>query len=225
MGWNTLGPVARPDRAGNDISSKGTSMSTIQRQARRNLLLSVLAGLGLAACGSGPGSSEGPVSTSVSRGSDRATLIREAQAALDELYRVQPGARRLGDQARAVLVFPSITQAGLGVGGLYGNGVMFRGREPVGYYNIAGGTFGFQAGAQSFSQGYFFNTDEALATFRTTKGLELGAGASAVAADFGASGEVSTSTLQKPLVVATWGQSGLMAAAVLEGAKITELGS
>ena len=213
----------RPDRAGNDISSEVTSMSTIQRQARRNLLLSVLAGLGLAACGSGPGSSEGPVSTSVSRGSDRATLIREAQAALDELYRVQPGARRLGDQARAVLVFPSITQAGLGVGGLYGNGVMFRGREPVGYYNIAGGTFGLQIGAQSFSQAYFFNTEEALQTFRNTKGFELGAGLTATAASFGANGEISTATLQKPLVVTTWGQSGLMAGVTIEGAKITEI--
>jgi lipid-binding SYLF domain-containing protein len=145
------------------------------------------------------------------------------RASLDEFYRLQPGARRLGEGAQSVLVFPSITQGGLGVGGLYGNGVMFRGGEPTGYYNVAGGTFGFQAGVQSFSQGYFFNTADSLETFRTTKGFELGAGASAVAADFGASGEVSTSTLQKPLVVATWGQSGLMAAAVIEGAKITRL--
>jgi hypothetical protein len=38
-----------------------------------------------------------------------------------------------------------------------------------------------------------------------------------------ASGEVSSATLQKPLAVTTWGQSGLMAAAVLEGAKIIGL--
>jgi lipid-binding SYLF domain-containing protein len=198
-------------------------MITAGRPARRNVLLAALAGLGLAACGGGPGSSTGPVSVSTSQGVDRSALAREAQAALDQFYRQQPGARRLGEQARAILVFPSITQAGLGVGGLYGNGVMLEGGRPVGYYNIAGGTFGLQAGAQTYSQGYFFNSDDALATFRRTYGLELGAGASAVAAEFGASGEISTSTLQKPLVVATWDQSGLMAAAVIEGAKITEL--
>jgi hypothetical protein len=38
-----------------------------------------------------------------------------------------------------------------------------------------------------------------------------------------ASGEVSSATLQKPPAVTTCGQSGLMTAAVLEGAKITEL--
>jgi lipid-binding SYLF domain-containing protein len=44
-----------------------------------------------------------------------------------------------------------------------------------------------------------------------------------VAADFGAQGEVSSSTLQAPLVVVTWGQSGLMAGATVEGLKITEI--
>jgi lipid-binding SYLF domain-containing protein len=48
-------------------------------------------------------------------------------------------------------------------------------------------------------------------------------GLTAVAADFGAQGEVSTSTLRAPLVVVTWRQSGLMAGATIEGLKITEI--
>jgi hypothetical protein len=44
-----------------------------------------------------------------------------------------------------------------------------------------------------------------------------------VAADFGADGAITTSSLQKPVVVATWGQSCLMAGVNLEGAKITEI--
>ena len=43
-----------------------------------------------------------------------------------------------------------------------------------------------------------------------------------MAADFGANGEVTSSTLQKPVVVLTGGQSGLMAGATIEGAKMTE---
>jgi lipid-binding SYLF domain-containing protein len=136
---------------------------------------------------------------------------------------MRPGTRELGNRARAVLVFPSITQAGLGVGGLYGTGAMLENGRAVGYYNIVGGTFGFQIGGQSFSQAYFFNTAEALETFRKTKGFELGAGATAVAADYGADGSITTSTLQKPVAVVTWGQSGLMAGANIEGAKITEI--
>ena len=80
-----------------------------------------------------------------------------------------------------------------------------------------------KAGAQEFSQAYFFNTAEALKTFRETKGFQGGAGASAVAADFGANAALTSATLQKPVVVATWGQAGLMAGATIEGAKITEI--
>lgn len=188
--------------------------------SRRALLATAgMAALGLAGCSN----TQGPVSASTTAGSRRAKIDDEARAALAELYRTRPGARRLGDRAKAILVFPTITQAGLGVGGLYGDGAMLEGGDITGHYNIAGGTFGLQIGGQSFSQAYFFNTAEALETFRKTKGFQLGAGVTAVAADFGADGEITTSTLQKPVVVMTWGQSGLMAGAMIEGAKITEI--
>jgi lipid-binding SYLF domain-containing protein len=193
--------------------------SSMTRMTRRAVAAAGLLALGLAACSN----TKDPAATSVSKGSNRAQIDAEVDAALESLYAQQPGARRLAQQARAILVFPNITQAGLGVGGLYGTGAMRQGGRTVGYYNIAGGTFGLQIGAQSFSQAYFFNTEEALQTFRTTKGFELGAGLTATAASFGANGEISTATLQKPLVVTTWGQSGLMAGVTIEGAKITEI--
>lgn len=187
--------------------------------ARRPLLAAALLALGLAGCGN----TEGPVSASTSAGADRTLINSEVDAALQTLYKNQPGARQLAENARAILVFPTVTQAGLGVGGLYGNGAMRENGRTAGYYNITGGTFGFQIGAQSFSQAYFFNSAEALETFRRTLGFELGANATAVAADFGADGSITTSSLQKPVVTATWGQSGLMAGVNLEGSKITEI--
>jgi lipid-binding SYLF domain-containing protein len=187
--------------------------------SRRALVtLAAVASLGLAAC-----QSDGKVSTSVSKGSSASEIDAKVTAALNELYKTREGSRTLANQAKAILVFPDITQAGLGVGGAYGTGAMRRGGSTTGYYNLAAATVGFQIGAQSFSQAYFFNTQEALNKFEETKGFELGAGATAVAADFGASGEVSTSTLQQPLVVVTWGQSGLMAGVSLEGAKISQI--
>jgi lipid-binding SYLF domain-containing protein len=187
--------------------------------ARRTVVAAGLVTLGLAGCSN----KEGPVSAGTTAGAEKTSLAQSSRAALEQFYATRPGARKLGESAKAILVFPSITKAGLGIGGLYGDGTMFEGGKPVAYYNIAGGTFGLQIGAQSFSQGYFFNTAEALKTFRETKGFQLGANASAVAADFGADGSISTSTLQKPLVVASWGQSGLMAGIDVQGAKITEI--
>ena len=165
----------------------------------------------------------GPASGSTSGGADRAAIDREVRAALNELEAKNPAAAGLARRAKAVLVFPNITQAGFGIGGQYGTGAMLEGGRTVGYYNIVGGSFGWQIGAQSFSQAYIFNTAEAVETFRRNRGFEVGVGLTAVAADFGAQGEVSSSTLQAPLVVVTWGQSGLMAGATVEGLKITEI--
>jgi lipid-binding SYLF domain-containing protein len=182
----------------------------------------LVAGLGLAGCeGTGTGNR---VAASTSTGSDRSEIASEARAALQALYQQRPGARRLADEADAVLVFPSITMAGLApVGGLYGQGAMIRNGEVTGYYNIVGGNLGPQIGAQTFSQAYFFNTPEALERFRETRGFEIGAGATVVAANYGADGEVTSATLQEPIVVTTWDQSGLMAGLTVQGAKITEI--
>ena len=48
---------------------------------------------------------------------------------------------------------------------------MHEGNRTVGYYNFIAGTFGFQIGAQTFSQAYFFNTAEALGDLQEGQGL------------------------------------------------------
>jgi lipid-binding SYLF domain-containing protein len=155
--------------------------------------------------------------------SERADINARAKTALDNLYRQTPAARSLAQNSTGVLVFPDITQAGLGIGGQYGTGVLFKGGKPAGHYNVAGGSIGLQIGAETFSEAYFFTTPEALKTFEETKGFEVGAGLDFAVADVGTSGDISSSTLQKPLVIFLWGQHGLMAGVKVEGQKITQL--
>ena len=180
---------------------------------RRSLLaaFALLAGTPLAAC-----------STTEDERSD---LEARAVAAREQLFSTTPAAKTLAAESAGVLVFPSVTQAGLVVGGQYGQGVLFKNGVAAGYYNIAGGSFGLQIGAQSFSQVYMFTTAEALKTFESTKGLEVGAGLDFAVADMGTSGEISSSTLQKPVVIWIFGQQGLMAGIKVEGQKITQLTS
>lgn len=153
----------------------------------------------------------------------RITLDQAAQASLDELYRTVPASRSLGQDSAAVLVFPRITNAGLIIGGRFGDGVMFKGGIPVDYYRVAGGSFGLQAGAQTMSQIYFFTTPEALQTFENTAGWEVGAGLGVAVASVGAGGQLNTTNLQAPVIVFVFGQSGLMAGIQVEGQKITRL--
>ena len=160
---------------------------------------------------------------SATEGSDRAKIDRDVTAAIADLHAQNPSTRALADNAVATLVFPSITTAGFGIGGSYGTGALREGGQTTAYYNLIAASFGWQLGAQTFSQAYFFNSADALATFRETEGFEAGVGVTAVAADFGAGGEITTSTLQEPVVVVTWGQAGLMAGATVEGVKMTEI--
>jgi lipid-binding SYLF domain-containing protein len=155
----------------------------------------------------------------------REDLVARAEAAREDLFRQVPAARGLAADSAGYLIFPSVTQGAFIFGAQYGNGVLFERGAPAGFFNIAGGSWGLQAGAQNFSQAYFFTTPEALATFRRTRGFELGAGVDFAVADVGASGAISTSTLQKPVVVFVYGQQGLFGGVNVAGQKITERSS
>jgi lipid-binding SYLF domain-containing protein len=49
-----------------------------------------------------------------------------------------------------VLVFPNIVKAGLVFGGSYGEGELIECSKVVDYYNTVTGSWGLQAGAQSY---------------------------------------------------------------------------
>jgi lipid-binding SYLF domain-containing protein len=81
---------------------------------------------------------------------DAAQLSRDAQSSLQALYAQVPSAKALGAKANAILVFPKVTKAGLGVGGQFGEGALLKGGKAVAYYNTAGASIGLQAGAQTY---------------------------------------------------------------------------
>jgi lipid-binding SYLF domain-containing protein len=83
----------------------------------------------------------------VANGGD-AELIAKAQASLQELYGVTPGAQALKSQAKAIVAFPDITKDGLIVGAEGGKGVAFGPDGKVlGYYRARAVSYGLQAGA------------------------------------------------------------------------------
>ena len=55
-----------------------------------------------------------------------AQLTSESKAALQQLYASVPVAKAIGPKAVAILVFPKVTKAGLGIGGQYGEGTLLQ---------------------------------------------------------------------------------------------------
>ena len=100
---------------------------------------------------------------------------------------------------------------------------MIKGSKVVDYYNSVTGSWGLQAGAQSYAYAVFLMTDEAVRYVEKTKGWELGVGPTVVAVDEGLAKNLSTSSLKDDAYAFIFSQQGLMAGVSIEGTKITRI--
>jgi lipid-binding SYLF domain-containing protein len=150
-------------------------------------------------------------------------LSRDANASLQQLYKSIPAAKALGPKAYAILVFPKVTKAGLGVGGQYGEGALLQKGKAVAYYNTAGASVGLQAGAQQYGYALFFMNANALAQLDKADGFEVGVGPTIVVVDEGMAKSMTTTTMKDDIYAFIFGQKGLMAGLGIQGNKITKI--
>lgn len=180
-------------------------MPATRRHAVR--LLSAAAAIGAAA----------PAS---SRAATRAEIDASVAAAVERL-RGMSNAEPLLRASVAQLIFPRILSGGFIIGGQYGEGALLRQGATVGYYSIAGASFGLLAGAQTAGLAMFFMREDALAALRSASGWEIGTGPSVVVLNAGVQANVTSSTLTEPVYAISFNQQGLMAALAINGSKIT----
>ena len=152
-----------------------------------------------------------------------AEIDRDADTALQKLYKSSPAAVKLSETAKGVLVYPDVIKAGLLVGGQYGEGALRVGGKTVGYYNTVAASYGLQAGAQSFGYALFFMTDEALDYLKSSDGWEVGIGPSLVVVDEGVAKSLTTSTAKDDIYAFIFNQEGLMAGLGIQGSKISSI--
>jgi lipid-binding SYLF domain-containing protein len=144
-------------------------------------------------------------------------------AALDRFTKQVHGAQRLLQEAKGVLVFAGVLQAGIGIGGEYGEGALRIHGRTAAYYSITSGSIGFQFGAQKKDIILVFLQDRALQDFRAKSGWQVGVDGSVVLVNVGAAGSIDTTKLNQPIVGFVVGQEGLMYNLTLQGSKITRL--
>jgi lipid-binding SYLF domain-containing protein len=170
-----------------------------------------------------------PVSVATVATFDRANaataedLNKDADQALKSLYRSNPVAEQISQKARAILVFPNIIKAGLIFGGSYGEGLLREGPKVVDYYNSVSGSWGLQAGAQSYGYVVFLMNNKAVDYINRSEGWEIGVGTTVVVVNEGVAKNLSTSTLKDDAYAFIFDQSGLMAGLSIEGTKISRI--
>jgi len=151
------------------------------------------------------------------------SMDADADAALIKLYDSEPVAKMLAEKAAAILIFPNVVKAGFIFGAQYGHGVLRKNGKTVGYYNNVAGSWGLQAGAQSFGNVLFLMTDSAVEYLNRSDGWEIGIGPSIVIVDAGIARSLTSTTLKNDVYAFIFDQKGLMAGIGIQGSKITKL--
>ena len=154
---------------------------------------------------------------------DTAAIDKHVSATLDKFYTLNERNKYLADNAAAVLVFPSITKAGAGVGGEHGDGALLQNGKTVGYYSVSGASIGLTLGVSQHSEVILFQTPQARDKFLSSQDWSIGADTSVAVVKKGAGGNYDTQTLSKPVLAWVFGEKGLMGDASLQGAKISKI--
>ncbi len=144
-------------------------------------------------------------------------------AALDRFTMQVRGSKEFLQAAKGVLVLADVLQAGVGIGGQYGEGALRIRGKTVAYYNIASASVGFQLGAQRKDIILVFLQDKALADFRAKEGWQVGVDGSVALVNLGAQASIDSTKLNQPIVGFVVGQAGLMYNLTLEGSKFSKM--
>jgi lipid-binding SYLF domain-containing protein len=108
-----------------------------------------------------------------------------------EVFKKSPAVQPFFENAYGYAVFPTVGKGGIGIGGAYGKGRVYRGGEVTGTTSLIKATIGFQLGGQVFSEIIFFKDERAYTEF-TRGNFEFDAAASAVAITAGAQAKAGT---------------------------------
>jgi lipid-binding SYLF domain-containing protein len=153
--------------------------------------------------------------------------VLDATDTLDQLLRIpeQGVPPLLLSRASAVAVVPRVIKVGFGLGARRGKGVLVVRQEDGSWSNpafitLTGGSFGFQAGAQSSDIILVFKTRASIDSIAQGK-LTLGADASVAAGPVGRSAAAATDLTFKSEVFSYSRSRGLFAGVALEGAGLT----
>ena len=155
-----------------------------------------------------------------------------------EVFKKSPAVQPFFKNAYGYAVFPTVGKGGIGIGGAYGKGQVYRGGKVTGTTKLFKVTIGFQLGGQAFSEIIFFQDKRAYDNFTsgefefdaTASVVVITAGAQAKSGTEGATAGASTgpetgtqakTNYRKGMAVFVHAKGGLMFEAAIGGQKFS----
>ena len=126
---------------------------------------------------------------------------------------------------KAVAIFPKLIQAGLGIGGMHGEGIVLVKNSNAGwsgpsYVSLVGGSIGFQIGVQEVGLVLVVTNDDGLLVFTGGKSFKLGADVSIAAGPVGRDAGAATDSRVEASIYSYSMSRGLFAGIALSGSTI-----
>ena len=140
-----------------------------------------------------------------------------AETAIKNLQSADSTLTNLFSNSAGFAVFPKVGKAGVILGAEHGNGVVYEQGKPIGEATLMEINVGPQVGGEAFYEIIFFETAEALASFKKGQ-FEMSAKVSAVAA---AEGAALNAKYRDGVLVFTMPRNGLMAQVAIGGQKLS----
>lgn len=153
----------------------------------------------------------------------KADIDRGVADALTEFRDLHPDNAALVAEAEGVLVFPSMTRAGFGVGGEYGEGALQIDGVTQGYYSLASASVGFRFGVARYRQMVLFMTESSLNDFRRSDGWAIGGGAGVTVVDEGMSASYDVLSANQAILVFAFSGRGLLGDLSIAGSKVSPI--
>ncbi len=120
-------------------------------------------------------------------------------------------------QSVAQVVFPKIVKAGFILGGNYGEGYLVRDGEVVARIDLAGGTFGLQAGAQSYAQVTYILSEERYRDLLSENRLSLSGSVSLAVSEQIQNAVMTSDAIKGDLYTVQFNETGTLLGASLDG--------
>jgi len=161
--------------------------------------------------------------TSITMAKSAKSLDKDANEAINTFIAENKGGDAFLVKAKAFLVFPDIKEAGMFIGGKYGEGVLRVQRTTKAYYSIKSASIGMQMGAQQYAMIIAFTSDAALNKFLLDDDWNTDVDGKIAMAEWNSKEELDDIDFDDDMVAFVFDSKGMMGSLTLEGTKFKRI--
>jgi lipid-binding SYLF domain-containing protein len=160
-------------------------------------------------------------STTMAESAD--SIDKDANEAINKFIAENKGGDAFLVKSKAFLVFPDIKEAGMFIGGKYGEGVLRVGRTTKAYYSIKSASIGMQMGAQQYAMIIAFTSDAALNKFLLDDDWKTDVDGKIAMAEWNSKEELDDIDFDDDMVAFVFDSTGMMGSFTMEGTKFKRI--